>query len=257
MPIDPAASALFIFAHADDEFFCLPVIRRAIGQGRKTICAYLTDGAYGGQSAELRMRESTAVLVRLGVSREDIHFIGVDEGIPDGKLYQHPHRAHTELVRLMQGRVLDGIYTPAWEGGHQDHDACYALAVALAKTCQAQLPWQFALYNGFRAPFLFNVMQALSQNGEPKPIRIGWGEAVRNLLTVASYPSQWRTWLALFPFAAWRILASRCCVLQLASQFRLTERPHEGVLLYEKRGHAHFGEVHAALTAFMEAIGVT
>lgn len=242
--------ALFVFGHPDDEFFCLPVIRREIALGHDVACVYLTDGAYGGQSAQTRMKESTAVLTRLGVAEKDIHFAGHQEGIPDGKLHLHLEPAYRWLRRLTAERVFAGIYCPAWEGGHQDHDACYALCVLLAESCGAPAPRQFPLYNAYRTPLLFNVMRELEHNGAPEWIRVSWREAVGNLLSAAAYPSQWKTWMALFPFAAVRILRTRRYALQEASVSRLSERPHEGKLLYEKRGLADFGEVSRSLTTF-------
>lgn len=244
-------SALFVFAHPDDEFFCLPAIRRELSLNRRAVCLYLTDGAYGGQSAQTRMEESTAVLVKRGVAESDIHFIGVQEGIPDGELYLHLELAYEHLRHIALSHVLAGIYCPAWEGGHQDHDACFALCVSLAEVCNVPAPLQFPLYHAFRALLLFNVMRVLEQNGPAEPIRVSWKEAICNLLTAASYPSQWKTWMALFPFAAVRILATRRYVLQKTSSSRIFERPHEGALLYEKRGLADFCEVSDFLTAFL------
>ncbi len=254
MPTEPnAPSALFVLAHPDDEFFCLPVIRREVALHRKVVCVYLTDGAYGGQSVQTRVKESTAVLTKLGVLLSDIHFVGAQEEIPDGKLYLHLELAHECLRRIAANRVLKGIYCPAWEGGHQDHDACYALCVSMAETCGAPIPLQFSLYNAYRAPFLFNVMRELEQNGAIESICVSWKEAIHNLLTAAAYPSQWKTWIALFPFAAVRILISRRYALQKASASRLAERPHEGMLLYEKRDLVDFSEIERSLTEFLRA----
>jgi LmbE family N-acetylglucosaminyl deacetylase len=249
-----ALSALFVFAHPDDEFFCLPFIRRELVLGHEVICVYLTDGAYGGQSARTRIKETTAVLTKLGVAEGGIHFVGAQEHIPDGKLHLHLGLAHERLHHIAASRVLDGIYCPAWEGGHQDHDVCYALCVSMVETCGTPVPMQFSLYNAYRSPLLFNVMRELEQNGEAESIRVSWKEAIRNMITVAEYPSQWKTWLALFPFAAVRILATRRYALQKARASRLSERPHDGKLLYEKRGLVDFIEIDRAMNEFLKQL---
>lgn len=244
-------SALFVFAHPDDEFFCLPAIQRELALNHRAICLYLTDGSYGGQSAQKRVDESTTALTKRGVPESDIHFIGAQEGIPDGKLHLHLDLAYRHLSNIAESHALAEIYCPAWEGGHQDHDACYALSVSLAGKCNAPLPLQFSLYNSFHANILFNVMRALEKNGPVEFIRISWKEAFRNVFAVAAYPSQWKTWVALLPFAAIRILATRRYLLQRASTSRLFERPHEGKLLYERRKLANFSEIKKSVMEFL------
>jgi hypothetical protein len=97
-------------------------------------------------------------------------------------------------------------------------------------------------------------MHVLEPNGAADWISVSWKEAIGNLLTVGAYPSQWKTWIALFPFAAAHILRTRRYSLQQASTSRLLERPHEGRLLYEKRGLADFCEINRSLKAFRETI---
>jgi len=65
-------SALFLFAHQDDEFGVFQKIMDEQRQGRHVYCAYLTDGAFAGQSSLRRNRESLTVLTKLGVQEEDI-----------------------------------------------------------------------------------------------------------------------------------------------------------------------------------------
>lgn len=254
MRTDQAEGSIFVFAHPDDEFFCLPVIRRDVNAGRRVACVYLTDGAYGGQSAMLRVRETTSVLVRNGVDVADIHFVGIEEAIPDGQLHQNADRAYLRLSEIQQRYTGSSFYLPAWEGGHQDHDTCHALGVALACSIGSLLPDQFALYHGYRSGPLFKVMSPLKQNGPLQLVRVSLSEAIQALSTAFSYPSQWKTWIALLPFAAWRILSSRTYALQKATTARLLERPHAGPLLYEKRGNARYEEVRDALQCFLKPI---
>ncbi len=60
-------SALFLFAHQDDEFGVFQKIIDEVGKGRAVYCVYFTDGRFGKVSAQCRNQESLAVLLRLGV----------------------------------------------------------------------------------------------------------------------------------------------------------------------------------------------
>lgn len=246
--------ALFVFAHPDDEFFCLPAIRISLAHEREVVCVYLTDGGYGGQSRETRMRESTHVLTKLGVCEGHVHFIGVHGAIPDGRLYMHLSSAYESLRTIVTNRTVDSIYCPAWEGGHQDHDACYAICIKLLATYRgngAPSVMQFPLYNACHQILPFSVMKSLWQNGKVTELRISWREALKYLSSVMIYRSQWKTWAVLFPFSVINILSKRCYTLQAVSRSRLSERPHSGCLLYEKRGTAEPEAVMARIADFM------
>ena len=43
-PTKDGASAAFVLAHPDDEYFCLPLIAAEVTGGRAVSIAYLTDG---------------------------------------------------------------------------------------------------------------------------------------------------------------------------------------------------------------------
>jgi hypothetical protein len=249
MLTDPSAT-LFLLAHPDDEFFCAPFIHDEQKTGRHVICAYLTDGGWGGQSVQQRIDESLAVLARLGVPSGDVHFIGAELFIPDGALAAHMPAAY-EAVRGLVGSNTR-IYTTAWEGGHQDHDACHAIGVRLGLQFGLAEVYQFPLYNamGVVAP-LFSVMLPLAANGPIDGRALTWSERLFFLRNACGYPSQWKTWLGLLPFATARLLKDGRVVRQPAQAGRLRERPHEGALLYERRGNARFADVNERVAAFL------
>ncbi|MFS2137378.1 hypothetical protein ACCD07_15375, partial [Duganella sp. Dugasp56] len=62
--------------------------------------------------------------------------------------------------------------------------------------------------------------------GRPRP---------RHLARLLRYPSQWRTWLGLFPFVLWHYLRHGSQQLQPVALTRLDQRPHAGPLYYEQR----------------------
>lgn len=231
-------SALFLFAHPDDEFgvyHCLELERR---RGRRIRCAYLTDGGAGVASPDKRLRESVAVLRRYGVLPQDVAFPGRELGIPDGGLPEHLAKVGAWIDgHLTQHDKPLAIYVPAWEGGHHDHDGLHAVALTvLQKHGLLESTLQFSLYHskGCRAPW-FKVLAPLAANGETHILSIPWRSRFRYVFDCLRYPSQWRSWIGLFPFAAWHYLARGTQSLQPVSPARGTARPHDGPLYYEQR----------------------
>lgn len=230
------AASLFLFAHQDDEYGVFEVIRRAAAAGSVT-CAYFTDGAAAGDPAR-RDAESLAVLRRLGVPAERVHFFGVSHGIADGRLCDSLPAVGERVAALLDALPASAdVYVSAWEGGHQDHDGLHAVVTTLmqARGRIAQLR-QFPLYNaaGCFGPF-FRVLSPLAANGPVEALRLGWGERLRQLRHCWRYPSQWRTWLALFPFVVLHMLLRGTQSLQAVDPNRLAQRPHAGRLFYERR----------------------
>lgn len=233
-----AACSLFVFAHPDDEFGCFESIRVEVESGRRAVCFYLTDGGYGGQPVARREEESIRVLSSLGVRAKDVHFLGAELGVGDGVLHENMERVAGELSSAIR-RVgpVGSLYVPAWEGGHQDHDAAHVIALAACGWSNfSGLAWQFSLYHGAGLPGpFFHVMKPLPDNGVCVTQRIPMVRRIRYLKLCLSYPSQWKTWLGLFPFVFFRLLFGVGYSIQRVDLHRVRQRPHSGMLLYERR----------------------
>lgn len=230
--------ALFLFAHPDDEVGCMGVIEAIVSNAGTALCVFLTDGRYGGQAAEPRMTESRRALGRLGVRDDQIHFVGVDLNIPDGQLHRHLPRVIEWLgPQVLGSEPLGCIFVPAWEGGHQDHDATHIVGLALGAGPEGRVRClQFPLYHGRGLPgSLFRVLSPIPENGPVTAFPIPLRRRIRYVAMCLGYPSQWKTWLALFPFVAAILLLRGSYRMQLADSRRLAERPHPGPLLYERR----------------------
>jgi len=204
-----------------------------------------------------RVGESQSVLGALGVSETDVHFIGLAMGISDGQLLLNLDLAFQALepvVRPLQ-RVSD-VYAPALEGGHQDHDVVHLIALCVSSLVPVTgAVWQFSLYNGRGLPGpLFRVMSPLKENGVETRSPIPWRDRVRYLKLCLGYPSQWRTWVGLFPFVFVKIALFGRYVLQKADISRLAQRPHPGSLLYERRGGGAWEEFRQVAARFMKAL---
>lgn len=252
------AAALFLFAHPDDEFgvyHCLEQERRL---GRRIHCAYLTDGGAGNASPERRLAESIAVLQRFAVAPEDVHFPGHALTIPDGALPGHLARVGTWVeAHLEQHGAPQVIYLPAWEGGHQDHDGLHAAAlVVLQRRGLLGRARQFPLYHGqdCKTPW-FKVLTPLAANGAVETTRIPWISRVHYLGLCLGYPSQWRSWIGLFPFVAWHYLVRGRQSLQPVSMARTAMRPHAGALYYEQREFHTWEQMCRQVSHYVEAAG--
>lgn len=243
--------ALFLFAHQDDEFGVFQAILNEIGNGNKVVCVYLTDGGKGGTSVDKRNGESLAVLEKLGVQSENVRFIGCELSIPDGRFVERLADA-AEWVRgyFNSATSLSAVYVPAWEGGHQDHDAIHAMAVTLAADHGAiDIVRQFPLYTGYRcAGQLYRVFCALPANGEILKMVIPWRNRFRFMGYCLSYRSQTITWLGLFPYVVFHYLSAGVQSLQPVTADRIAQRPHEGALYYERRKFYTWDEMSTSLT---------
>lgn len=244
---------LFLFAHQDDEYGAFALIEASVAAGRRPLCVYLTNGDFGGQDPAVRNRESRGVLQRLGVAATDCVFLGGDESISDGTLPRHLARAHAALSQCLAARGPVGtLLVVAYEGGHQDHDAACAIAVALLRQGVVHSLRQFPLYHGEGLPGpLFRVLAPLAANGPVTTQRYGLGRRLAYLRHCLRYGSQWKTWLGLLPFVALHYLLRGVQASQALDPLRLASPPHEGAPLYDRRGFFRYAEFHELSRRFL------
>lgn len=249
---DGAGTALFVFAHPDDEYGVFQVIADCLARGWRVRCAYFTTSPTAAL-AQRRADESRRVLAALGVAPADIAFAGAELAILDASLPARLEPAARWLARwIAASGTLQLLCVPAWEGGHHDHDALHALALdtAHAAGLLARVR-QFALYHscGLPAP-LFRVLAPLPANGAVELRRIGWRQRLRFCRLCLSYPSQALTWLGLFPCMLWHYLRRGVQTLQPVTLARTHERPHAGALYYEQRGFYRWPQMQQQLAAW-------
>lgn len=234
----------FIFAHPDDEFGVFAAIELAVARGSEVVCVYLTDGAFGGQSSSRRERESLSVLNRLGVRPEGVHFIGRENGFRDGQLSLSLESALNAVSAILDERpLLTAIHLHAWEGGHQDHDAAHLIgAVYAARRNLLAVCRQFALYRDGAGPMKIAICSPILSNGVVESFEISWIDRIRYLLLCFSYRSQWKTFSVLLPMLAMYYIRGGAHQSQRVLMSRLYERPHPGLLSYERWRRARYGE---------------
>ena len=205
----------------------------------------------------MRRVESLRALACAGVATHDVHFVGIDAQIPDGRLVGFLDRALAHAIGAIAAyderlRVI----SHAWEAGHPDHDALHACGVLVSQRLdRLARVRQFPLYNGWQrhAPW-FRVLTPLPDNGPVQVHPMSWRMRWRCLQHCLSYPSQWRSWLGLLPPVAWHLLVKGRLYSQPVTVERLQQRPHPGRLYYEARGFADWDSLGQAVMQLQDQL---
>jgi LmbE family N-acetylglucosaminyl deacetylase len=227
---------LFVFAHQDDEVGAFSRIAFEVRAGHRVWCVFLTDGAKKVRPG-VRDAESLRVLRRLGVGAERVAFLSDADGrIADGTLVHALHRARRMILDWLRARAIapKRIYTLDWEGGHHDHDATHLVTLSAARELGVADVFVYPFYNGWRRrPGLARVSCFIPGTAPVLRRRMSLRDSWRAAWSVASYPSQRLTWLALGPGFVLRTLATREELFRRADPQRVLLPPHDGVLHYE------------------------
>jgi LmbE family N-acetylglucosaminyl deacetylase len=141
---------LVLAPHPDDEVVaCGIAALRARSAGVRIFVIYLTTGVPARGSLWPWQRSSYGVRVRRRVAeaRAVASFLGIEpvgfRQLPARRLRFDLDAAAVDLHRAIQTCSAEALWVPAFEGGHQDHDAANALAAMFA----GSLPvWEFAAY---------------------------------------------------------------------------------------------------------------
>jgi LmbE family N-acetylglucosaminyl deacetylase len=249
-------TALFVFAHQDDEYGSAPWLAEEVDLGHSVYCIYLTDGASRTDSS-VRDAESIDVLGSLGVKREAVHFLGAPNArVPDLALASRSETAWAMLENWLESQGIhpDRLYAPAYEGGHPDHDAAHVItALVAAKREILDCFWHFPLYNAYRCPKpLFRSLVPLVKKGaEVRKARLRLSERWKLAMLCWRYRSQRRTWIGLFPEAFLRRVVLGGDSVARFDYENLFVRPHPGELLYERMFGTNYLDFVANLSPLM------
>ncbi|MFN3730483.1 MAG: PIG-L deacetylase family protein [Fimbriimonadaceae bacterium] len=238
-----------LLPHPDDEFAVLPFLKREAQHGRELHLVWMTNGAVGRTLPALRAEESRNALAANGLGGVNSTFLGMDHALPDGRLHEHLVRAYAALTAHLD--ALQGsfeLWIPAWEGGHQDHDATHALGCLVALG-RGALVREYPTYHGAgrRGP-LFRVLSPLPGRRVVDRLSPTVSETWRLLLTCFCYRSQWRSFLGLLPMITLHLLVfRRPMVLCEVDPAMPMARPHSGALLYERRTAWRWDDLQSAI----------
>ena len=233
----------YLFAHQDDEFGVFIDIEKKILDYNVYII-YLTSG-YDKKISESKLskrdNESIKVLSKIGVKKKNIYFFGKQLQINTNQLILNINKAYFKLKSFMNNKRPFQIVTLAWEGGHEDHDACNILGRKLGynfkiiNNCE-----EFSLYNAFNCNFIyFRVFNALKKS---KIIKTNFFNRFKYVTFLFSYKSQLKIWFGLYPFIIYHYIFKGYNCMQSLNKSKTISRPHKGKLLYESRKYFSFNK---------------
>lgn len=147
----PGERILALIPHPDDEVVgCCTAIRRMRAAGAEVFGLYLTNGVPAREVLWPWQRDSHArrIARRRAEAEQAAGLLGLMSvgflDIPSRCLRHHLPAAREFVLAALDHCAADMIWAPAYEGGHQDHDA----ASFLASTLKGQLPvWEYSEYH--------------------------------------------------------------------------------------------------------------
>lgn len=249
---------IFLFSHQDDEIAIFKTIKDSINSNKKTFIFYLTNGnASKFENPNLilkRENESKTVLKKLGVSSDNIFFLGKRLDINSYNLVNHLEKVYGELTNIISS--FDGestIYTHAWEGGNIDHDSSYVIALKLMRSnLKIVNGFQFPFYNSYNMPFNFyRVFFPIKENGQAINPKISYNEKVQFIKYLFYYPSQIKIWIGLYPFIILKIFRNNYNYLQKIDKKIKLNKPHKNSLWYEKLKFTSFDKIIVIFSSFL------
>ena len=232
----------FILCHQDDEFGLFNVIEKSTKKKQNVFVIYLTSGfkkknQNNKNKLLQRDKESLKVLLKLGVKRNNIIFLGKKLNIPVYNLYKNLNIVYQEINKLLKkylGKHI--IYTHSWEGGNEDHDACFIIVKKIiyqnSKTTQA---FEFAHYHNHKSEIWpFKVQKFIFDKRKIYKTKIKFEDKIKYINYLFNYISQMYLWLPIFPIVIIRILMNDYGSLKRIKRNQIIKKPHNGTLLYEK-----------------------
>lgn len=232
----------FIFSHQDDEFGLFNVIEKAIKKQQNVFVIYLTSGfktknKNNKKKLQFRDKESFKILLKLGVNPNNIIFLGKKLNIPFYALYKNLNTVYQNISKLLKkhkGKHI--IYTHAWEGGNEDHDACYIIVrKILYHNLKVIKCFEFSQYHNYKTKILpFKVQNFIPDKRKIHKTKIKFYDKIKYISYLFNYTSQLYIWFPIYPFVIRKILINDYGNLKRVNKNSIIVKPHEGKLLYEK-----------------------
>jgi LmbE family N-acetylglucosaminyl deacetylase len=186
------ARILLLVPHPDDEVVgAAASIARHRASGDRFVALYLTDGIpaseqlwrweRSGREARIQQRRAEARAAAAALGIEPVAFLGW----PSRALKAHIGEAAARIAALLDSHAIDSLWVPAWEGGHQDHDAANFLA---ARAAAGRPVTEFAEYNRGGGSMRRNRFAA--PNGTETTLHLSAAEQASKRRLLALYRSE-------------------------------------------------------------------
>lgn len=235
-------NTIFIFSHYDDEFGLFNAIENSVNNINNVYVFYLTNGLQKENLNNIkklhqREKESLNILLKLGVKKKNIILLGKKFNIPVYHLYKNLdiiYRYLNKFLKKLRGKHL--IYTHAWEGGNEDHDACFVITKKiLFKYDYCKKGLQFSQYHRSNSNFYpFKIQTLIRSRSKIYRTKLNLTSKIRYILYLFNYVSQFYLWIPIYPFIIYKILINDYGNVKIISKNLNLSKPHSGDLLYER-----------------------
>jgi len=187
-----AERILVLLPHPDDEVVGVATfIDDAVRQGCGVRVAFLTDGVpaidvvwpwqrrHRAQRMALRGREAARAQQALGYE------VALAQHLPTRALRHHLGSTLAALISVIERDDIACVWAPAYEGGHQDHDAANYLANLLVATVPV---WEFSEYHFAHRRVICN--QFIESQGTERALALDATQRARKQQLLQLYNSE-------------------------------------------------------------------
>ncbi len=219
---------IYFLPHFDDEIFIIPKINRdRINKNTQFFFFFM--------NSTMRFQESLLFLNKLKISKENVICLGDKLDSPDGSLIDYLESFYLEIAaRFDNSEEKIEIVSPAFEGGHNDHDAIAMLAQALGKKWKCQV-FEFYLYHGYGTRGKFYRVSSPVNFVKLKKIKYQMNDWLLLLQVPFIFKSQPKALLGLWPFLVLKSLFFPLALNQISPDCE-PDYIHKVKPLYERWG---------------------
>ncbi len=250
---------IFLLSHQDDEIAIFNHIKSCALSKDKIYIFYLTNGRIkktdNNAIINIREKETTKVLSKIGVKKRSIIFLGRKLKINSYELHKKLNITFYELSKFFKKIKTDTtVYSNSWEGGNVDHDSCFIITLKLMKKFSfIKSAFQFSLYNSSNMPFkLYRAFSPIKINGPIIKNDISLKDKINFIKILFYYKSQKKIWIGLYPFLIFKIMFNKYGYLQEIKKKFSLKKPHKNKLWYEKRNFINYSEIKLLFLRFLK-----
>ena len=241
---------VFIFAHCDDELFCLPLLLEK--DIDKTLIFLTTLKREQEIDSRVNTRQKEALRANQFLGKfGNVKTLFFGGEVFDGTIHTDFDSVKFDnLTQIVLKEKPSELVTLSYEAGHQDHDSVQLITRMLSKNHSLKL----RCFSGYRAsassPRLFLVLKPIdSLQKIPFNRLLSVFASIRLILI---YKSQIKTWVGLAPALILRYVFGSFREEKVSSSLDLEEKTN---CFYQNRGRAVQGEVLALHKKFVRDIG--
>ena len=218
---------LILAPHPDDEVVgTCTIIKRGMEKGKRFYIFFLTNGVISREEMWFfeQKKYSTKLNKRLIEMKNAVKYLGIKkyylQNIPTRSLKMKILKTINKINYIISTHNITTIFTPAYEGGHQDHDVSNFIASKFIKKLNV---YEFAEYNNYKRKTLSNTFIGEDINEEVLILNNEEISYKRKMLSI--YKSETKN--------LGHIKVEQEAFRKLIS-YDYSQRPHEGTLFYER-----------------------